>query len=156
MEALAAGGRMTVTTAYAADTRTMTVTIEDTGAGMSEETLSRMFDLFFTTKPQGTGLGMALARSVIDLHAGELTINSTVGKGTRVTVRLPVEPAPTPRRRSAAMRHTVLVVDDEASIADGLRLTLEAEGYSVRIAGSVRTRRWPRSPRPTPTSPSST
>ncbi|HUK63580.1 MAG TPA: response regulator, partial [Dongiaceae bacterium] len=37
------------------------------------------------------------------------------------------------------MRHTVLVVDDEASIADGLRLTLEAEGYSVRIAGSVRT-----------------
>ena len=96
MEALAAGGRMTVTTAYAADTRTMTVTIEDTGAGMSEETLSRMFDLFFTTKPQGTGLGMALARSVIDLHAGELTINSTVGKGTRVTVRLPVEPAPAP------------------------------------------------------------
>jgi signal transduction histidine kinase len=96
MEALAAGGRMTVTTAYAADPRTMTVTIEDTGAGMSEETLSRMFDLFFTTKPQGTGLGMALARSVIDLHAGELTINSTVGKGTRVTVRLPVEPAPAP------------------------------------------------------------
>ena len=37
------------------------------------------------------------------------------------------------------MKHTVLVVDDEASIADGLRLTLEAEGYSVRIAGSVRT-----------------
>ena len=37
------------------------------------------------------------------------------------------------------MRHTVLVVDDEASIDDGLRLTLEAEGYSVRIAGSVRT-----------------
>ena len=37
------------------------------------------------------------------------------------------------------MRHTILVVDDEASIADGLRLTLEAEGYSVRIAGSVRT-----------------
>src|SRR5262249_54962569 len=42
-------------------------------------------------------------------------------------------------RGSARMRHTVLVVDDEASIADGLRLTLEAEGYSVRIAGSVRT-----------------
>jgi signal transduction histidine kinase len=60
---------------------------------MSEETLSRMFDLFFTTKPQGTGLGMALARSVIDLHAGALAITSTPGKGTRVTVRLPIEPA---------------------------------------------------------------
>jgi signal transduction histidine kinase len=93
VEALTAGGRLTVATAYAAELRTLTVTIEDTGAGMSEETLSRMFDLFFTTKPQGTGLGMALARSVIDLHAGALAITSTPGKGTRVTVRLPIEPA---------------------------------------------------------------
>jgi signal transduction histidine kinase len=93
LEALTAGGRLTVTTAYAAETRTVMVTIEDTGAGMSEETLSRMFDLFFTTKPQGTGLGMALARSVIDLHAGALSISSAPGKGTRVTVRLPIEPA---------------------------------------------------------------
>ena len=77
----APGGRLTVTTGYAAETRTVTVIVEDTGVGMSEETLSRMFDLFFTTKPQGTGLGMALARSVIDLHGGELTINSTVGQG---------------------------------------------------------------------------
>ena len=139
MEALSRGGRLTVTTVLNAETRTVTITIEDTGAGMSEETLSRMFDLFFTTKPQGTGLGMALARSVVDLHAGELTINSTVGKGTRVAVRLPVEPALARRRRSAPMRHTVLVVDDEASIADGLRLTLEARRYAVRIAGSVAT-----------------
>jgi signal transduction histidine kinase len=69
----------------------VTVIVEDTGVGMSDETLSRMFDLFFTTKAQGTGLGMALARSVIDLHAGELAITSTVGKGTRVTVRLPID-----------------------------------------------------------------
>ena len=53
------------------------------------------------------------------------------------------------------MRHTVLVVDDEASIADGLRLTLEAEGYSVRIAGSVRTA-LAAVTTPMPTSPSST
>jgi len=58
---------------------------------MSEETVSRMFDLFFTTKPQGTGLGMAIARSVIDLHGGELAIHSVLGQGTRVTARLPVE-----------------------------------------------------------------
>jgi signal transduction histidine kinase len=93
MEALGAGGKLTVTTSYAPETRMVTVVVEDNGVGMSEETLSRMFDLFFTTKPQGTGLGMALARSVIDLHAGELAINSAPGKGTRVTVRLPVEPA---------------------------------------------------------------
>jgi signal transduction histidine kinase/FixJ family two-component response regulator len=94
MEALGDGGRLTVSTGYSAETRSVTIVVEDTGVGMSEETLSRMFDLFFTTKPQGTGLGMALARSVIDLHAGELAITSTVGKGTRVTVRLPIEAPP--------------------------------------------------------------
>jgi signal transduction histidine kinase len=93
LEALRAGGRLTVTTGYAADSRTLTVVIEDTGHGMSEETLSRIFDLFFTTKPHGTGLGMALARSVIDLHGGRLAIESNLGKGTRVTMKLPVEPA---------------------------------------------------------------
>jgi signal transduction histidine kinase len=93
LEALRAGGRLTVSTGYAADSRTLTVVIEDTGHGMSEETLSRIFDLFFTTKPHGTGLGMALARSVIDLHGGRLAIESNLGKGTRVTMKLPVEPA---------------------------------------------------------------
>jgi signal transduction histidine kinase/DNA-binding response OmpR family regulator len=90
LESLREGGRLTVTTVYAPDTRTMTIVIEDTGHGMSEETLSRIFDLFFTTKPQGTGLGMALARSVIDLHGGELGVHSALGKGTRVTIRLPL------------------------------------------------------------------
>jgi signal transduction histidine kinase len=90
MEALAPGGRLTVTTAYAADTKTMTVVVEDTGTGMTEETLSRMFDMFFTTKAQGTGLGMAIVRSVIDLHGGELLVHTSVGQGTRFTVRLPV------------------------------------------------------------------
>ena len=92
-ESLSAGGRLTVTTGFSAETRTVTVVIEDTGSGMSEDTLSRMFDLFYTTKPHGTGLGMALSRSVVDLHAGELAVTSAVGKGTRVTVRLPLEPA---------------------------------------------------------------
>jgi len=94
MEALGAGGRLTVGTSYRAETRIVTIVVEDTGTGMSDETLSRMFDLFFTTKPQGTGLGMALARSVIDLHGGELTVHSAVGKGTRITIRLPLEPVP--------------------------------------------------------------
>ena len=71
----------------------ITIKIHDQGVGMSEETLSRMYDLFFTTKPQGTGLGMALARSVINLHGGELGVHSALGKGTRVTIRLPLEAA---------------------------------------------------------------
>ena len=94
LESLAPAGRLTVTTAWAMDTRTLTITIADTGAGMSEETLARIFDLFFTTKPQGTGLGMAIARSVVDLHGGELTVDSAQGRGTRVVARLPLEPVP--------------------------------------------------------------
>jgi signal transduction histidine kinase len=94
LESLAPGGRLTVTTAWAADTKALTVTIEDTGGGMPDETLSRIFDLFFTTKPQGTGLGMAIARSVIDLHGGELSVHSVVGQGTRVVARLTIEPVP--------------------------------------------------------------
>jgi signal transduction histidine kinase len=90
LEALEPHGRLTVSTTYAPEGRTVTVIIEDTGAGMSEETLSRAFDLFFTTKPEGTGLGMALARSVIDLHGGSLDVHSAPGRGTRVRVRLPV------------------------------------------------------------------
>jgi signal transduction histidine kinase len=94
LESLGPGGRLTLTTTWAAEAGAVTVTIEDTGTGMSDETLARIFDLFFTTKPQGTGLGMAIARSVIDLHGGELTIHSVVGQGTRVTARLPLDTAP--------------------------------------------------------------
>src|SRR5436190_4429649 len=93
LEALGPGGRFSMTTSYAPPTRTISVTLEDTGAGMSDATLARVFDLFFTTKPESTRLGMALARSVIGRHSGELMINSEVGQGTRVVIRLPVDPA---------------------------------------------------------------
>jgi signal transduction histidine kinase len=103
LEALEGSGRLTVATAYSAATGSVTVTIEDSGPGMTEETLSRAFDLFFTTKPDGTGLGMSIARSVINLHAGELTVASRIGEGTRVQARLPLEPiADTPRPSSGA------------------------------------------------------
>ena len=91
LESLSPGGRLTVTTSYNGQTKSLTIIVEDTGSGMSEETVSRMFDLFFTTKPLGTGLGMAIARAVIDLHGGELTIHSVLGQGTRVMARLPFE-----------------------------------------------------------------
>jgi signal transduction histidine kinase len=93
LEALEGGGRLTLSTACVAGSGTVTITIEDTGPGMTEETLARAFDLFFTTKPDGTGLGMSIARSVINLHAGELTVSSRLGHGTKVQARLPLEPA---------------------------------------------------------------
>jgi len=92
LEALGPGGRMAVSTTYAPAARTITVTLDDTGSGMSEATLARAFDLFFTTKAEGTGLGMAQARSVVTRHGGQLAVNSEVGQGTRVIVRLPIDP----------------------------------------------------------------
>ena len=93
LESLGPRGRLTITSAYERETRTVTVTFEDTGCGMSEDTLSRVFDFFFTTKPEGTGLGMAIARAVIEGHGGSLGLHSVVDQGTRVTVTLPVEAA---------------------------------------------------------------
>src|SRR5256886_9160337 len=81
LEALPPKGHLGVTTSYEPESHVVTVLIEDTGSGMSDETLSRAFDLFFTTKPDGTGLGMALARSVIDLHGGRLDVQSALGRG---------------------------------------------------------------------------
>ena len=56
---------------------------------MDEMTRARVFELFFTTKPNGTGLGMAIARSVVDRHGGELKIDSERGRGTRIRIALP-------------------------------------------------------------------
>jgi signal transduction histidine kinase len=91
LEALEGKGSLTMRTVNAPADNAIAVTIEDTGEGMSEETLSRVFEMFFTTKPQGTGLGMAIARSVIARHGGDMRLQSALGRGTRVVVRLPVD-----------------------------------------------------------------
>jgi len=53
-----------------------------------------MFDLFFTTKANGTGLGMAIARSVVDRHGGRLAVDSEPGRGTRIRIELPLRGTP--------------------------------------------------------------
>jgi two-component system sensor histidine kinase AtoS len=88
VDAMDEGGTLTVRTEVPGNDR-VAIVIEDTGAGMDEETLARMFDLFFTTKPNGTGLGMAIAKSVVELHRGRLEVESAPGRGTRVRVELP-------------------------------------------------------------------
>jgi len=68
------------------------VRISDTGPGMSQETLSRIFTPFFTTKPagQGTGLGLSICYAIISRHQGRIEVQSELGKGTTFTVRLPI------------------------------------------------------------------
>jgi signal transduction histidine kinase len=65
------------------------VTFVDTGGGMSPENLSRVFEPYFTTKPSGSGLGLLIVRRIVREHGGELSIESTQGKGLTLTIRLP-------------------------------------------------------------------
>jgi signal transduction histidine kinase len=66
------------------------VRISDTGGGIPPEQLEHIFDPFYTTKPGGYGLGLAVASKIVDDHGGHILIGSEPGKGTHVNVRLPV------------------------------------------------------------------
>ena len=65
------------------------VSFIDTGGGMSAENLSHVFEPYFTTKPSGTGLGLLIVRRIVREHGGELSIESSHGKGLTLTIRLP-------------------------------------------------------------------
>lgn len=65
------------------------VNVTDTGCGISNKDLPRVFDPYFTTKPEGTGLGMAMSAKIVEEHGGNITLTSTVDQGTSVVVNLP-------------------------------------------------------------------
>lgn len=71
---------------------TIKIDVADTGAGIAKENISRIFDPYFTTKPSGTGLGLAIVYRIIEAHDGEIRVASEPGKGTTVSVFLPVGP----------------------------------------------------------------
>jgi len=66
------------------------ITVADEGKGIPAENLPNIFRPFFTTKGHGTGLGLSLARRIVEAHSGEIAVNSEVGKGSRFAIRLPV------------------------------------------------------------------
>ena len=88
IQAMPCGGRLSVTTAVSDGF--ITVKIEDTGEGIAEEHLPRIFEPYFTTKTAGIGLGLALTRRIIEEHKGRIDIKSKQGNGTIVSVQLPL------------------------------------------------------------------
>lgn len=82
----------TVSITTTASNEHVAVTINDNGTGMSPEVKARMFDPFFTTKPvgEGTGLGLAIVYGIIEDHHGRITVDSEVGKGTSISIILPI------------------------------------------------------------------
>lgn len=89
IQAMPANGFLSVTTGLA--DRFAVVKIEDTGEGIKEEYLKKIFEPYFTTKEAGIGLGLALTKRIIEEHRGRIDIESKLGKGTVVTVEFPVE-----------------------------------------------------------------
>lgn len=91
-QAIAEKGLITVKTRSEKDT--VAICISDTGGGIAPDNIPRIFDPFFTTKPpgQGTGLGLDVAANIVRNHQGSIEVDSTPGKGTTFTVRLPVAP----------------------------------------------------------------
>jgi signal transduction histidine kinase len=67
------------------------ITIEDQGVGMDEQTRSRIFEPFYTTKKRGTGLGLAIVKQIVEQHGGTISVESEQDKGTRFTVDLPMK-----------------------------------------------------------------
>ena len=87
-QAMPHGGALTVRSAPARDGR-VRVTVTDTGEGIAAEHLGKVFNLYYTTKARGTGLGLAMVFRTVHLHDGDIAIESTQGRGTTVTVTLP-------------------------------------------------------------------
>jgi signal transduction histidine kinase len=87
VEATRVHGRVMVQTTVEKDHAVLR--LQDTGRGMPQEVVDKVFVPFYTTKVGGTGLGMVFVRQIVDEHRGTITINSLVGRGTTVTIRLP-------------------------------------------------------------------
>jgi nitrogen-specific signal transduction histidine kinase/CheY-like chemotaxis protein len=118
------------------DTGQVVVAISDTGAGIAEDDLARVFDPFFTTHPTGeaAGLGLSIAHGIVASFGGNMTVASTPGEGTEFRVELPAAPgyasmsggsyrAPPGR----ATRRRVLVIDDDPGVAEAIAKTLADE-----------------------------
>ncbi len=113
------------------------LTVGDTGVGMDAATKEHAFDAFFTTKPTGTGLGLATVRAVVSRHHGTLSVESTVGKGTTFEVRLARTGDVTDDKLAATeplssvKRTRALVVEDDLLVRRTTTRVLEHAGYDV-------------------------
>jgi two-component system cell cycle sensor histidine kinase/response regulator CckA len=152
-DAMPDGGNLTISTSMMSGTdlrgrfleakreQYVCVSVSDTGAGMDEETKSRLFEPFFTTKEKGkgTGLGLAVVYGIVRSHYGHVDFDSTLGQGTTFTLYLPVSlPQESllvlPEEIRAEIQggaETILLVEDEDTLRELVASLLREQGYSV-------------------------
>ncbi|MDZ7289674.1 MAG: ATP-binding protein [candidate division KSB1 bacterium] len=88
LEATPRGG--TITLACTTNKKEMTISVQDTGSGIPKDHLDKIFNLYYTTKPNGTGMGLAITQQIVSQHQGTIEVQSEEGKGTQFLIRLPV------------------------------------------------------------------
>ena len=122
--------------------RYIKVTVQDEGIGIDKKHLDRIFELYFSTRQTGSGLGLAMVYSIVNKHGGHISADSELGKGTTFTLYLPAsESQRLPEtKQSAAERSTIeqpariLVMDDEEIVRDVATEMLKESGFSVETA----------------------
>ena len=146
-DAMGEGGTLTIRTSRAAIGRSVyvAVKIEDTGPGIDDAVRAKVFEPYFTTKTEGTklGMGLYLVQKTVKAHRGFIEMESKKGKGTIFTLYFPVadiektvEPNPDPLPQDGPGKRTVLVVDDEEVVRELLTSLLASEGFKVLKAGN--------------------
>jgi signal transduction histidine kinase/DNA-binding response OmpR family regulator len=117
------------------------IVVEDSGVGMTEEEVSHIFDRFYRAGNRsgsnpGTGLGLSIVKSLVDLHFGQITVDSEPGRGTIFRVRLPaaVTGLDSPAALESIRGRSVLVVDDEREIAELIASQLAALDVQATVA----------------------
>jgi len=115
------------------------ISIQDTGIGIKETYLPKIFDPYFTTKQKGSGLGLAVVYSIVSRHAGHISVESKLGEGTTFTILLPTsKKAPLEKdllhQDLPAGKGKILVMDDEEIVRDLISQFLEHLGYEVEFA----------------------
>jgi len=138
-DAMPDGGAVTLSAKNDPQMGHVAISVEDTGVGIPQDILDRVFDPFFTTKPvgKGTGLGLSQVHGFVHQAGGSIEIESTLGQGTRITIRLPsstTDAASKTELQAPANSGTVLLVEDNPEVAGASTVLLEQLGYNVRWA----------------------
>jgi PAS domain S-box-containing protein len=142
VQAMPSGGKLTIAARVRPrdeepETAVLEVKFTDTGCGISREQLKRIFDPFYSRRPNGgtgTGLGLTVSLSMVRAMGGDIQITSAQGIGTTVMVLLPIVERRTEKRAEAARRGKILVVDDEPNVRRTLSAFLTRRGYQVHTA----------------------